>query len=265
MKTSTAAVRFMSRCITLGALVALMGCGETSTGSGPTTTGMTMGDQTVTRSLAKKVLGMSAEESAAADQYGIATETLVEEAVLFTAPIAPVTETILAPPSKTTSKVAAESAELIAARTAMAAALVEVNAAKVVVDAVKADPPKLFVSAATLARASDKLSKAADVVAKLTPTDVKIPLIISFAMPKWSTSLDIPVQATVWDDTAVTGWIITNGREGITPPSLTDPRWSSTPITKHTVPVGSIAESLLMWVRDAAGNISQPIMPDIIG
>jgi parallel beta-helix repeat protein len=106
--------------------------------------------------------------------------------------------------------------------------------------------------------ASSPLSASADVTVNIRANqqapvaDVTAPSISVFTIPSTSASLTVPVTFSATDNTAVTGYKISETSKA---PSATDAGWLAAAPTKHTFS-GEGTKTLYAWSKDAAGNIS---------
>lgn len=83
--------------------------------------------------------------------------------------------------------------------------------------------------------------------------DTTPPTVSAFTIAATATSLTVPITTfTVTDDTAVTGYLLT---ESTSTPDVDDPDWSATAQTEYTFSTEG-AKTLYAWAKDAAGNIS---------
>jgi hypothetical protein len=81
------------------------------------------------------------------------------------------------------------------------------------------------------------------------------PVVRSFRVPGTSRSLTVPIlQFTAWDNTAVTGYLLTTTS---IKPGPSDPKWSAHPPTAFTF-TSTGRKRLYPWAKDAAGNVSNP-------
>lgn len=93
------------------------------------------------------------------------------------------------------------------------------------------------------------------------PVTMISPEITSFFTPVRHSNLTIPiVNFFVTDDVGVTGYLIT---ESSTTPSLSNPKWTSTAPTTHTLPSRG-SHRIYAWAKDADGNISASRYRNII-
>lgn len=85
--------------------------------------------------------------------------------------------------------------------------------------------------------------------------DTVAPTVVSFSTSSVdpTTSQQIPVTMTVWDNTAVTGYMIT---ESPTSPAAADPGWLAAAPATCLLKAIPGAHVLYLWLKDAAGNIS---------
>jgi hypothetical protein len=88
------------------------------------------------------------------------------------------------------------------------------------------------------------------------PPDTTPPVITSFALAAvWYSGgpYTLPLTFTASDDTAVTGYLVS---ESSSTPTASDPRWTATAPTSYTFATFSGQETLYAWAKDAAGNVS---------
>jgi phosphatidylethanolamine-binding protein (PEBP) family uncharacterized protein len=97
-----------------------------------------------------------------------------------------------------------------------------------------------------------KVTGVQGVTATFAPVDRTPPIVGAFTVPAQVTGLDVPVKLSATDNTAVTGYLIT---ETATAPSLTLAPWQPTKPTSYKAAAAG-AKRLYAWARDAAGNIS---------
>ncbi|MBE7437623.1 MAG: hypothetical protein HS115_04135 [Spirochaetales bacterium] len=80
------------------------------------------------------------------------------------------------------------------------------------------------------------------------------------ALPAPNYNPQVPLIAEATDNIGVTGWLVT---ESALPPLSTDPRWdSNVPVQYELTTAGD--NSLYLWVRDEAGNVSLPYAPIVV-
>ena len=99
-----------------------------------------------------------------------------------------------------------------------------------------------------------KIAGSLGLTATFTPIDKTAPRINQFTVPAQVTGLSVPVQLSATDNTAVTGYLIT---ETATAPSLTLPGWKATKPTSYQAAQAG-RKTLYAWARDAAGNVATP-------
>lgn len=100
--------------------------------------------------------------------------------------------------------------------------------------------------------AAGNVSAAAGAVVSITLPDITAPIITGFSVTGTS-GLTVTVSSfTATDDTAVTGYIIT---ESSTAPDAAAGGWSSTPPASYTCVTGG-SKMLYAYAKDAAGNVS---------
>lgn len=85
--------------------------------------------------------------------------------------------------------------------------------------------------------------------------DMVAPTVVAFSTGSAdpTTSQQIPVTMTAWDNTAVTGYMIT---ESPTQPPVADPGWLAAAPATFLLKAIPGAHVLYLWLKDAAGNIS---------
>lgn len=80
------------------------------------------------------------------------------------------------------------------------------------------------------------------------------------ALPAPNYNPQVPLIAEATDNIGVTGWLVT---QSALPPLSTDPRWdSNVPVQYELTTAGD--NSLYLWVRDEAGNVSLPYAPIVV-
>ena len=84
------------------------------------------------------------------------------------------------------------------------------------------------------------------------PGDTTAPNVVGLSVPLGFYDLTIPVGFTAEDDTAVTGYLLT---ESAAVPSATHTGWQPAPPTDFTFQSAG-ANSIYAWAKDSAGNIS---------
>lgn len=220
---------FMSRCITLGALVALMGCGQSGSGS---VANSGSSEVSSAREVAKTTLSMTAEESAVADNLGITTEELVLAASEIDN-----TPTF----SKSVSKSEASDKEKSDKEKSDCnnGNDKSVGNAKNCGESTPVTPPVVVTPVG---------------IPVVPSNDKTIPVVTEFVTPVYSGSHTIQLGSmTAIDNVGVVGYLVSNTSR---PPALNDPRWTTTKPTSYTVPAGTLLQFMYLFARDSAGNIS---------
>ena len=104
--------------------------------------------------------------------------------------------------------------------------------------------------------ASNNISDSKSATTTISLPDGIAPVVSVFTIPATSTSLTVPITTlSATDNVGVAGYLVT---EASTTPSLSDPSWTTTPITSYTFGTQG-TKNLYAWAKDAAGNISVPL------
>ena len=92
-------------------------------------------------------------------------------------------------------------------------------------------------------------------------SDTTAPVISSFALPSFASSLTVPISYLVASDaTGVTGYMV---KETSNAPLASDSDWSATAPTSYTF-ASAGSKILYVWVKDAAGNVSTSLTSSVL-
>ncbi len=97
--------------------------------------------------------------------------------------------------------------------------------------------------------------KTTSVLVALDP-DTQKPVITSFTADSHTTTTSVPVTSfTATDNVGVTGYVVRSVPDPFDPAA---PNWSATPPTVCYLPAENGPVTIYAWVKDAAGNVSEP-------